>query len=221
MANITYLSSEDFIVMGTRQKTLGITSGGNVLVFFKMRCANCAEFEPIFAKLANKENRVTHAILDLTQNKDVAISSRETNTPIMAVPVLILYVNGRPHALFKGKKNITSIQAFITKALQATAAAPARNQQQFMPSAKTGGKVNKAGGYQTSAAGGKAWLPDIGRAPSMKGIIKGAGSRSGGGGGGYSHGANVDDDDEPRLLIPDNIVPHNAPWEADFVNQDM
>jgi hypothetical protein len=220
MANITFLSSEDFIVMGTRQKTLGITVPGNVLVFFKMkRCPNCAEFEPVFARLASKENRVTHAVLDVTDNRDVIISSRETNTPIAAVPVIILYINGRPHAKFSGTKNIPSIQNFITKALQANTTAAPAPQQQFMPSAasaKAGGKVRQGGPQQMQGGGGKAWVPDIGAAPSMKGIIKGAGGRSG-----YAQGMNVDDDDEPRLMIPDTVIPHNAPWEADFVNQDM
>jgi len=220
MSNISFLSSEDFVVMGTKQKTLGITVPGNVLVFFKMqRCPNCKEFEPVFARLSAKENRVTHAVLDVTDNRDVILSSRETNTPIAAVPVIILYINGRPHAKFSGTKNIPSIQNFITKALQAnTAAVAAPRQQQFMPStsAKSGGKVRQQGGQQQMPGGGKAWVPDIGAAPSMKGIIKGAGGRSG-----YAQGMNVDDDEEPRLMIPDTVIPHNAPWEADFVNQDM
>lgn len=218
MSGITFLSAEDFVVMGTKQKTLGINVPGNVLVFFKMRgCQNCAEFEPIFAKLAAKEKRVSHAVLNVSENRDVVMSSRETNTPIVAVPVLILYVNGRPHAKFSGTKNIPSIQSFITNALQGTRnTAPQQQRQQFMPSnmEKSGGKVRQAG--DPNSAGGKPWVPDIGAAPSMKGIIKGAGGRSG-----YAQGMNVDEDEESRLAIPDTVIPHNAPWEAEFINQDM
>jgi hypothetical protein len=211
MSGINFLSAENFVVMGAKQKTLGINVPGNVLVFFKMRgCNNCAEFEPVFSTLARKEKRVTHAVLDVSSNRDVVISSRETNTPITAVPVLILYVNGRPHAKFNGTKNIPSIQSFITTALKAQRPS-APQQQQFMPSQteRTGGKVRQE-------AEGKTWVPDIGAAPSMKGIIKGAGGRSG-----YAQGMNVDEDDEYRLAIPDTVIPHNAPWEAEFINQDM
>jgi thiol-disulfide isomerase/thioredoxin len=214
MSNISFLSSENFVVMGSRQKTLGISIPGNVLVFFKMqRCNNCAEFEPIFASLSKKENRVTHAILDVTDNRDVVISSRDTNTPIAAVPVIILYINGRPHAKFNGTKNIPSIQNFITKALQSNMSASAvpSRQQQFMPS--TGGKVRQE--VDQMGGNGKAWLPDIGTAPSMKGKIKGDG-RSG-----YAQGANLEEDDEPRLSMPDSVTPYNAPWEAELLNQDM
>jgi len=43
----------------------------------------------------------------------------------------------------------------------------------------------------------------------MKGIIKG-------GRGGYSGGNNADDDDEPVLQIPEDIVPYNVPWYRDL-----
>lgn len=185
-------------------------------------CPNCKEFEPIFARLASTEKRVSHAVLDVSDNRDVVLSSRETNTPIAAVPVIILYVNGRPHAKFSGTKNIPSIQNFVTKALQVrdTGAGPQR-QQQFMPSTATkgGGKVRHHGdphGDQHGVPGGKAWVPEIGAAPSMKGIIKGAGGRSGG----YANGMNVEEDDEPRLMIPDNVIPHNSPWDAEFISHE-
>jgi len=215
--SINFLSAENFVVMGTKQKILGINAPGNVLVFFKMqKDNNCAEFEPVFASLARKEKRVSFAVLNISENREVVISSRETNTPITAVPVIILYINGRPHAKFNGTKNIPSIQNFITKALQVnmSTSAPA-SRQQFMPSVPSGGRVRQeVDSHQ--GGNGKAWVPDIGAAPSMKGIIKGAGGRSG-----YAQGMNVEDEDEPRLMIPDTVIPHNAPWEADFINQDM
>lgn len=217
--SINFLTAENFVVMGTKQKILAINVPGNVLVFFKMQKDNyCAEFEPIFASLARKEKRVNFAVLNITENREVVISSRDTNTPITAVPVIILYINGRPHAKFNGTKNIPSIQNFITKALQASSAssAPPPRHQQFMPP-PSNGRVRQELDDHQQGVNGKAWVPDIGAAPSMKGIIKGAGGRSG-----YAQGMNVEDEDEPRLMIPDTVIPHNAPWEADFINnQDM
>lgn len=203
MANIAYLTSADFVVMGSKQKTLGINARGNVLVYFKMnRDPNCEEFDPIFSKLTYQEQRVTHAVLDVTQHREVVQTSRDTTTPITAVPVLILYMNGRPLAKFSGNKNIPSIQGFITKALQASMQTQAQPSQTFMPQQAP----------SQSSRGGKTYAPDIGAAPSMKGIIKGAGR------GGYANGNNVEDDDEPRLMIPDNVIPHNAPWEAEMID---
>lgn len=203
MSHINFLSKDDFIVMGTKDKTLGIQAKGVVLVFFKMQnCPNCAEFEPIFAKLAHKENRVIPAICDISQNREVALTSRNTNTPIVAVPLIILYINGRPHAMFKGQKNIPSLQKFITNALQAPTIQKTE-QKQFMSTEQESRTQNK-----------KAYVPDIGRSPSLKGIIKGN-TR-----GGYASGPNVEEDDEPRLAMPGSVIPHNAPWEAELSNQE-
>lgn len=215
MSSITFLTSQHFVVIGTRQKTLGINIQGNVFVFFKMYgCDNCAQFEPVFAQLSKLEGRVTCAILDVTQNRDVVIWSRSTSTPISAVPVLILYVNGRPRAKFNGTKNIPSIQAFITKALQAEPSGPP--QQPFMPHQQSPpGQQNMYGGGYSAPPGshpggggappGKSYMPEIGSAPSMKGIIKG-----------YATGNNVEEDEDARLIVPDTVIPHNTPWEAEI-----
>lgn len=217
MPQIRPLTSRNFIVVGSRQKTLGIDLPGNVLVFFKMAgCNNCKLFEPVFADLSNQESRVEHAILDVTQNKEVVIWSRETSTPIQAVPVLILYINGRPHAKFNGTKNIPSVQNFITKALQSQGTSAPTQQTQFMASPAAAAAAGRGGGMYGSAPSaaqanashqqGKPWMPEIGTAPSMKGIVKGAGAPRG----------FVEDEEDQHLLIPDSVVPHNRPWEAEY-----
>lgn len=213
--SIKFLSYADFVTIGTRQKTLGIKLQGNIFIFFKMRgCNNCAEFEPVFAQLAKTENRVACAILDVTDpsNREVVKWSRDTSTPITAVPVLILYVNGRPHAKFHGTKSIPSIQGFITKALQTNTSAPS---QSFMPSVQTNmygggaapppnyGGQQEYGPPQPQGGRGKTYTPEIGNAPSLKGVIKG-----------YAAGNNVEDDEDFRLATPDTVIPHNCPWEG-------
>jgi thiol-disulfide isomerase/thioredoxin len=197
------LNSDNFVVLGTRTKTLGITVPGNVLVFFKMStCPNCAAFEPIFVNLSHQENRVTHAVIDVGQHRDVAMASKNTSTQITAVPCLVLYIDGRPHSRIAGSKNVAAVRDFITKSLQAK---PKASQQQFMPSQSNGAGAGAV--KMKTQPGGKSYVPDIGMAPSMKGIIKGAR-------GGFSGGNNVDEDDEPRLQIPDDIIPYNQPWAA-------
>ncbi len=213
--SIPFLSSENFVVMGRQNKVLGINVPGNVLVFFKIQGdPNCTDFEPVFVQLSHKEDRVTYATLDVKQNREVIKSSRETTTAIETVPLLILYINGRPHAKFSGTKNVPSIRNFITKALQTNMSNTSAPRQQFM-SGNAGGVPTGGGrGIQTSA---KSYIPDIGTAPSMKGVIKGAGKS--GGSTGYISGMNVEEEEEPRLLIPDSVIPHNTPWEAEFNNQ--
>lgn len=229
------MNTKNFVILGTQNKSLGINIQGPVLVFFKMQTSDPSnEFEPIFTKLAGIDNRVSYGILDVVLNKDVIIWSRSTSTPIQVVPVLILYINGRPFAKFSGTKNIPSLQSFITQALQTI---PAGNNQQ-KPFMQNMGQSNMYGPSSSGAPSDPRYsmanqgqypggppshpnpgqpknMPNLGTAPSMKGVLKGNGSTPGyTSGGGY-----VEDDDDSRLMVPDTVTPWNAPWEADLQQQ--
>jgi hypothetical protein len=234
MSSISFLNSSNFILIGTQNKSLGINISGPVLVFFKMQTSEPSnEFEPVFVKLSNIDVRISYGILDVTRNKDVVQWSRQTSTPITAVPILILYLNGKPYAKFNGTKNIPSLQNFITKALQTI---PSASGQSFMQNNRPGNEHGNMYGPVSPSSGGGGYpqpgaqtygsdygvsssrsqgpqknVPDLGKAPSMKGALKGGGSP------GYTSGGNyVEDDDDSRLMIPDSVTPWNAPWEADL-----
>lgn len=223
MAGIQQLNTHNFMILGRQTKTLGTNIPGNMLVLFKMtNCQNCATFEPIFVELANSDRRVSYGIANISNNTEIVKMSRETSTPIAAVPFLILYINGRPHAKFNGTKSVSNLQTFITKALQNIGSAPqpppgAQNQQ-FM-----GQSTNMYGGYNVAKTSygmvpGHAgpthpqqqqrenyWKPEIGNAPSMNGVIRG-----------NMLGPQVEDEDDNKLLIPDTVVPYNTPWEVEY-----
>lgn len=223
MASVMALTFQHFVIIGSKNKALGVNIPGNVLVLFKMqRCDNCAQFEPIFLSLPKVENRIAFAIMDITNNPLVNLS-RTTSTPINTVPMLILYINGKPHSKFGGTKNIPSIQNFITKALQLSSGPPPSSMvqppQQFMapPSNMYGPSGYQTGPQQNGLQNGlqqnafpqqgKSWMPEIGTAPSMKGVIKG----------GYSGGGHrIEEEEDPRLSIPDTVIPYNSPWEIDM-----
>lgn len=216
MPPIKSLTAKNFVITGNAQKTLCINVDGAFLVFFKMMgCENCKAFEPVFVNLSKQESRVMLAVVDLTSNKDIVQWSRQTSTPINAVPVLILYINGRPHAKFNGTKNIVSIQNFISKALEAATntAPPAQFVSSQQPTAAMaaappllapsgGGGRNMYGG--AAPPSNKTYMPDLGTLPSLKGVVKGT-----------PHGF-VEDEDEPHLITPDSVTPYNRPWEAEY-----
>ena len=211
--NILGLRDEHFVLHGQRKKLLSLNLRGNVLVCFKMTGdANCKSFDPIFAQLSRAENRVQLAVLDVKANPGVVKKSRESNTPISAVPALILYVEGRAHAKFNGARNLKSLQGFIGQALAGGggAAPQAPQKQTFMPQAQNYGQNNN--NYAQPQQNAHSWKPEIGKPPNLKGVIKGAG--------GYAVGNNVEEEDEMRLMIPDQVVPHNTPWETGFPEED-
>ena len=204
--SVHQLSTQNFYVVGNQRQSLNIDYSGNVLVLFKVQeCQGCAAFEPVFLQLSREEKRASIAILDLTYNREIVHMSRHTTTPIQKVPKLILYVQGRPHARFKGDKTLQSLRNFITDALQVTQQQPSQ-QHTFVQQQP---QQNLYGGPPPQ--GRAAYMPDI--QPPKQAINMAQGI------GGHAHPSmqqQCDPDDTECLMIPDQIIPHNMPWESDF-----
>jgi len=203
--SIHQLTSQHFTIVGRQRKALSLQMGGAVLVFFKMQsCQGCAAFEPIFNQLAAEDRRVGYAVIDIGVYRDVVGMSRQTTTPIQTVPTIILYIEGRPHAKPK-KKDIMSLRSFLSGALskappQAAAAASRPSQQPFMPN------------QQYPQPQQKYYQPEMdGRMPSMKGVRGGGNGQSM-----YAQLNQADEDDDMKMLIPEQITPHNKPWDSGY-----
>lgn len=230
--SVHQLTSQNFQVVGRNRQTLNINIPGNVLVFFKMDgCPGCTAFEPIFYQLAGQERRVNYAVINLSEAREVISMSRSTSTPIQTVPFIILYVNGNPFAKYNGKKNVAALKSFISKALSAPAPPPS-SQGEFMPQQQAPAQqagMYGSGGYQhppmapqRGQAGfnqqhgpqqtnnGKVWMPEMDKAPSLAGIVKGDGTSQ------YAYLNDLDEDDEEKLLLPGQVTPHNVPWESSY-----
>jgi hypothetical protein len=234
MSSIAFLAATDFDLKGSQNKYLRLKLGGPVLVFFKMNSNEsdpCRQFEPIFVQLSKTDPRISYGVLDISLHPNVVYMSRTSSTPITAVPVLILYINGVPHSKFSGNKNLPSLKNFITQALQMIPTAPGLGQGH--PGSQSQGGNMYGGGPEPSqqryqmatgpglppgpAGRGAKNMPEIGKAPSMKGILKGQGGAPPRQGGGYSAGGSyVEDDDDARLMVPDTVTPWNAPWESEL-----
>ena len=223
-SNIINLTSQHFQVMGHARKSLCLNLDGIFLVYFTTsgECPGCVTFRPIFQKLSKIETRVKFAQLDVYTYRDVGIRAKETTTPIQSVPKLILYINQHPRATFTGTRTETAIQSFITKAFEEIQQSDARQvaSQPFMqqpppPKGLYGNQAPMKGqsGYNAPTQGNRAGIyqPEIGNAPSMNGIIK---KTSGGQNTSYNEQDQADD--EPKLLMPNNVIPYNKPWDADY-----
>ena len=89
-----------------------------VFVLFKSEaCHFCTELVPMFNTLAQKDMRLTWAIADIGKYRNIVQMALNSTTPIKGVPMMILYVNGKPHANYKGARNIQGIMKFINEML--------------------------------------------------------------------------------------------------------
>ena len=231
MAAIHQLSYQNFQVIGRERRSLYLNlpqAKGTVLVFFKSnKCPACREFEPMFAQIAQQDQRIDYAIADLSYDHKIIMMSRDTSTPIAKVPFIMIYANGHPVAKYKGSKSIQQIKQFISQILQRIPK-PQQSQPGFMPHGSHGqGNIYEGNQYpntglpprqqqhagyttQRGNPGGNYHKPEIGKAPSLQGIIKG------GGGNEYAFLNQAEEEDDEKLLIPDQVTPHNMPWEGSY-----
>lgn len=210
--SIISLSDQDFYLAGRRSKTLNIHRGGFILVFFKMQdCKYCNSFGSIFQQLAQQDHRIQYAICDLTIHRKVAAMSKHTNSPIRTVPWLVFYSDQTPIAKISGFKQRATVLAFIGRGIQ-EAKARGQRQQVFMPHQQQ--QANMYGGYQQPQAPPKQpkfWKPDMKEPSAMKNAVRGTPQ--------YSQMENQEEDDR-NLIIPENVTPHNKPWEGEYRKMD-
>lgn len=209
------LSVRNFRVAGDERKTLDIDVGGKILLFVKTQgCEGCMAFFPVFQELARTDRRVGYAILDISSPSEKAIvrMSRDTSTPIGAVPYIVMYNNGSPVAKYNGKKNFQAVQSFITSIIhiietqrqqsrpfvhetpKQTFHPPSQAYNPYQPASSSSGSS-----YQDS----KVYMPETGSKPAMRGAQN-------------SLINDIEDEDEDVLLIPDEITPYNTPWKSDY-----
>lgn len=126
--SVRYLSDEHFSNAGGR--VLRCNLPGIVFVMFKTQnCQHCAQTIPLFNQLAQRDMRLTWAVIDVGDYRNIITMSKSSNTPIRAVPMFILYVNGRPHANYKGQRAAKPIMLFLDKLLNSLN----MNEQSFTP----------------------------------------------------------------------------------------
>ena len=136
--SVQYLTDQHFSNVGGRALRCNVK--GIVFVMFKTEnCQHCQHTIPLFRQLAQQDMRLVWAVIDVGQYRGLVNMSKTTNTPIRSVPMFILYVDGRPHANYKGKRTIPHIVAFLDKIL----ASLNTSSQSFVPS----GPAPQGGSY--------------------------------------------------------------------------
>ncbi len=90
---------------------------GICLVMFKSNgCKFSSQFFPIFTKLS-RDSRLTWASVNIDGNRRIIKMALNTKTPINSVPVIIMYVNGRPYAKFNGDRTSDKLSSFVDNIL--------------------------------------------------------------------------------------------------------
>lgn len=98
--SIVYLKPNDFYVTQTNDLAHRVPKFS--LVFFSSaNCVYCKDVLPAFASVSSIIKGCTFAIMDVDQGgMRIVKMSEKTKTPITYVPLVVMYVNGIPIAMF-------------------------------------------------------------------------------------------------------------------------
>lgn len=158
---------------------------GIVFVMFKKtNCDWCKAAMLALNRLAKYDLRIKWAVIDVGSYKNVTAMARESSTPIKGVPTFILYVNGRPHINYKGKRTVENIGEFVNKALASIGTTTVTSR--FV------GEQPQQKFYQPPEQQQQSRFPKSSRGPpqqNTKGGVEG-------------------------VNIPTKVTPHNAPYLA-------
>lgn len=115
MSSLLFLSSNDFRVQAGTSGNILCTeiSGISLVLFYSTQCVYCQKLIPIFKELPNIINGCQFVMINVSTNKRVVEMARQTLLPITYVPLIVMYVHGKPYYKYEGPKDINEIRRFI------------------------------------------------------------------------------------------------------------
>ena len=120
MAGLLFPTSEDFFMSQGANGPLLCTkvNGICLMLFYSTKCVYCKKLIPIFNSISDTLNGAYFAMVNVFRARDVCTQSKQTNTPITYVPLIILYINNKPYMKYSGPHDINTIRTFVIEASQ-------------------------------------------------------------------------------------------------------
>lgn len=120
MNGLVFLKSNDFFI---QKGTKGLVMCHRIpelslILFYSPHCQYCQQILPTFKQLPGIINGCRFGVVNVSTAKECIKQSKDTIAPILYVPYIILYFNGKPYMSYKGEMNLDSIRHFIVEISQ-------------------------------------------------------------------------------------------------------
>lgn len=125
MSGLLFLQSCDFNVQPS-------TKGGEIvchnirgislILMYATKCEFCRRLIPIFRRLPGTVGGCQFGMINIETEKEMVRLSKNSLVPVTYVPLIILYVNGKPFIRYEGAHEEAEIRSFlldVTSRLQA------------------------------------------------------------------------------------------------------
>ena len=113
--SLIFLTSEDFSIQAGKKGQVLCTTipGVSFILFYSNQCPHCGDVIDNFKKLPQIVPGSKFGLVNVSNNKQVAIMSQQTVSPITYVPFIVLFVNGRPFMIYNGQKTTREMAGFV------------------------------------------------------------------------------------------------------------
>jgi thiol-disulfide isomerase/thioredoxin len=117
MAGLLFLQNDDFNIQEGSKGPLLCNNirGISLVLFYSTKCEHCQNLIPIFKRLPGQLGGVQFGMINVSVETHVVRMSRGTITEIKYVPLILLFVSGKPFIRFdyQGKPTETIIKNFV------------------------------------------------------------------------------------------------------------
>jgi thioredoxin-like negative regulator of GroEL len=115
MSGLLFLQSEDFSIQkGTKGDILCHNIRAiSLILFYSTNCKFSRELIPVFKKLPGQLGGCQFGMINVSSDRNVILMSQNTISPVKYVPLIILYVSGRPFIRYDGPHDENEIRRFI------------------------------------------------------------------------------------------------------------
>lgn len=116
MSGLLFLQSDDFSIQpSTRggEVLCHEIRGISVILFYSTKCDFCQKLIPIFKRLPGQIGGAQFGMANVSSDPNIVMMSRKTIAPITYVPLIILFVNGRPFIRLDQSPTEENIKKFV------------------------------------------------------------------------------------------------------------
>ena len=116
MSSLLFLTTDDFALSKSNDGNNVLhheIRGFSLILFYSTNCVYCQKINPIFKRLPEIVNGCQFGMVNVSMNKTLIGMAAKSITPIKYVPLIILYINGRPYMKYDGPPEENEIRRFI------------------------------------------------------------------------------------------------------------
>jgi hypothetical protein len=115
MSGLLFLQASDFSIQTGQKGDIVCNNirGISLILMYSVKCQYCQNLIPIFKRLPGTIGGCQFGMINVSTETDIVVMSKNSISPIKYVPLIVLYVNGKPFIRYDGPHTDHDIRTFL------------------------------------------------------------------------------------------------------------